>query len=157
MIVTNLNKKNLAVSILIPLAVGGIASWVNYDGISSFDSISKPSFSPPQILFPIVWTLLYILMGISSYLVYSSNKDDKKEALIFYGLQLFFNFLWTFIFFGMSSYFAAFIVLLILLSLTAGMIITFLPISKTAAYLQLPYFIWLCFAGVLNYYIYRLN
>ena len=116
-----------------------------------------PSFSPPQILFPIVWALLYLLMGISSYLVYSSSKDGKTEALFFYGLQLLFNFIWTFVFFGLSEYFAAFVVLLILLALAVGMVITFLPVSKAAAYLQLPYLIWLCFAGVLNYYIYRLN
>lgn len=157
MIVTNINKKALAAALVIPLAVGGLASWLNYDGISNFESISKPSFAPPQAVFPIVWTLLYILMGISSYLVYSSNKAGKKTALIFYALQLAFNFIWTFVFFGMSEYFAAFIVLLILLALTAGMIVTFLPVSKTAAYLQIPYFIWLCFAGVLNYFIYQIN
>ena len=157
MIVTDLNKKNLAVSLIIPLAVGGLASWINYGGISAFESINKPPFSPPQVLFPIVWTLLYLLMGISSYLVYSGSKEGRKTALIFYALQLAANFIWTFVFFGLSAYSAAFIVLLVLLALTAGMIITFLPLSKAAAYLQIPYFIWLCFAGVLNYYICLLN
>ena len=157
MIVTNINKKVLAASLLIPLAVGGLASWINYDGISNFENINKPSFAPPQAVFPIVWTLLYLLMGISSYLIYSSSKDGKKTALIFYALQLAFNFIWTFVFFGLSGYFAAFIILLVLLALTAGMIITFLPVNQTAAYIQIPYFIWLCFAGVLNYFIYRLN
>lgn len=157
MIVTNINKKQLAFSLAIPIAVGGLASLINYGGIKNFENIAKPSFAPPQILFPIVWTLLYLLMGISSYLIYKSDKNGKKTALIFYGLQLFFNFLWTYVFFGLSSYFAAFIILLVLLALIAGMIITFLPVNKTASYLQIPYFIWVCFAGVLNYYIYLLN
>jgi len=117
----------------------------------------KPAFSPPGFIFPIVWTVLYILMGISSYLVYTSNSPYKPNALLLYGIQLFFNFFWSIIFFGLDLYLFAFIWLIALIFIIISMIKQFYIVSPTAAYLQIPYLIWCIFAAYLNFYIFLLN
>lgn len=148
--------KGLIISILIPLSVG-IASSILSGGTSIYQDIVRPSLSPPGILFPIVWTILYILMGISSYIIYSSNSYDKEEALFIYFLQLLVNAIWSPIFFRFRAYLLAFLVILILIGLVIAMILKFFKINKTAAYLQIPYLIWLLFAAYLNISIYLLN
>lgn len=158
MLITSFDRKKLAVSLAIPLLAGGIASFLNYGAFRSFESISKPAFAPPQILFPIVWTILYLLMGVSFYLVWTSSSEQKKTpAYLVYGLQLAANFAWTFLFFGAEQYYAAWIELLVLIALVIGMIFTFYPISRAAAYLQIPYFVWVVFASFLNYSIALMN
>lgn len=149
------NKSNLILSILIPLAVGALSSL--FSGNLSYQALNKPSFSPPSYLFPIVWTILYILMGISSYLIYSSNSPKKNQALTTYELQLTFNFFWSIIFFGFSQYLLAFLWLLVMIVLIIIMIYQFYHISPLAAYLQIPYLLWCLFAAYLNYAIYTLN
>ena len=150
------NIKNLIISIAIPLLVGIIGSLLGNSSMG-FDSINKPSFTPPGIVFPIVWTILYILMGISCYLIYSSNNPKKTKALRVYALQLIFNMLWTFFFFNLNWYLFSFFWIIVLIVLVSIMIYRFININKTAGYLQIPYLIWLIFASILNLSIYFLN
>ena len=127
--------------------------------MDDFERVNKPSFSPPGFLFPIVWTILYILMGISSYLV-CVNKTDKKfvdRACVIYVLQLIVNVLWTPIFFRFKLYFVAFLWILLLIALVVFMIIKFYKIKPLAGLLQVPYLLWLIFASILNFSIFMLN
>ncbi len=157
MLVTNLNKKQLILSVLVPLAVGGFATLINFDEIRSFQEVEQPASVPPSIVFSVVWTILYALMGFSFYLVYKSDRQNKGLAYSFYSLQLVVNFLWTYIFFSLKDYLMAFYVIILLLVLIAGMIVSFYSVNKKSAYLQIPYFIWVCFATYLNYQIFILN
>ena len=157
MLITNINKKQLFISLLIPLAVGGLATLINFDGIQSFSEIAKPSLTPPPVVFSIVWTILYALMGFSFYLIYNSDKQNKGIAYSFYAAQLFLNFLWTFIFFTLQNYLGAFFVIIALIIMIIGMIVAFCRINKKAALFQLPYLLWVCFAAYLNWQIYILN
>ena len=150
------NKSALIISILIPLAVGSMSALFS-GNMSSYSILDKPAFSPPGFIFPIVWTILYILMGISSYIVYSSNSPNKPKALLIYGIQLFFNFCWSIIFFGLDLYLFAFIWLIALIFIIIIMIRQFHIISPLAAYLQIPYLIWCIFAAYLNFSIFILN
>ena len=134
------SKSALIISILIPLAVGSLSALFS-GNMSSYSMFEKPAFSPPGFIFPIVWTVLYILMGISSYLVYTSNSPYKPNALLLYGIQLFFNFFWSIIFFGLDLYLFAFIWLIALIFIIISMIKQFYIVSPTAAYLQIPYLI----------------
>lgn len=155
----NSKIKQLIIAIAIPLIVGGLSALISGGGMETFEQINKPPLSPPGFLFPIVWTILYILMGISSYLVYTSDSDQTtiSEALKVYGLQLAVNFFWSIFFFNFGWYLFSFIWLLLLWVLIILMIVKFLPISKTAAYLQLPYLLWVTFAGYLTLGVYFLN
>lgn len=150
------NKSALIIAILIPIAAGTISSFLS-GNISIYSKIDKPELSPPGFLFPIVWTILYVLMGVSSYIIYESNSPDKSKALKTYAAQLFFNFFWSIIFFGFSQYFLAFLWLIALILLIAKMIYQFYQISPFAAYLQIPYLLWCLFALYLNFMIVQLN
>ncbi len=149
------NKSSLIISILIPLAVGSISSLLSGNMMST--SFTKTPLSPPAFLFPIVWTILYILMGISSYLIYNSQSPDAPKALFTYGLQLFFNFFWSILFFRFSLYLPAFFWLLAMIILIVIMIWQFYKIRPLAAYLQIPYLLWCLFAAVLNFMVYMAN
>ncbi len=157
MLITNINKKQLAVSTAIPIIVGGLASLINFNGFKEFEAVNKPAFTPPMAVFPIVWTVLYILMGFSSYLIYKSDSENKKSTLTVYAAQLIVNFAWTCVFFGMQNYKAALLIVLFLIFIVAAMIFLFYKISKKSAYIQIPYLIWLCFASYLNYMVYIMN
>lgn len=148
--------KNLLSCLAIPLAAGGLSALLTQNSMETFDSISKPILSPPGWLFPVVWTFLYILMGIASYLVLTSGKASRT-ALTVYGVQLAFNFLWTIIFFNLELYLFAFIWLVLLWLLIFETMLLFCQISRPAGYLMLPYLLWVTFAGYLNYSIYLLN
>lgn len=154
-IMKNVQKSNLIISILIPLAVGALSSL--FSGKMSYSVFDRPPLSPPAYIFPIVWTLLYILMGISSYLIYTSGHAEKRTALTTYAVMLIFNFFWSILFFGRSQYLFAFVWLLALIILIVIMIYQFYQISPPAAYLQIPYLLWCIFAAYLNYMIYKLN
>lgn len=159
------NRKILVISILIPLAVGTVAGLLTMGGMESFETINKPPLSLPAWIFPIAWTILYTLMGISSYLIYtyeaknenSQESNEKTKALSTYGYQLLVNFLWPVFFFNFQWYFLAFLWLAFLWILVAKMILEFGVISKTAALLNVPYLLWLSFAGYLNLGIWLLN
>ena len=150
------DKRSLIIAILIPIAVGTLSALFS-GNMQIYSSINKPALSPPGILFPIVWTVLYILMGISSYIIDESNDPKRKSALGTYALQLFFNFYWGIIFFRFNLFFTAFVCLLALIFLIIKMILQFYRIKQTAAYLQIPYLLWCLFAAYLNFMIFRLN
>lgn len=153
-----MKKKVYAVAILIPLIVGGISALITRSAMMEYvDNVAKPSFAPPALVFPIAWSILYVLMGISSGMVYLSESDDKREALTVYAVQLAVNFLWSIIFFNLELRLFAFWWLLLLLALVLVMTWRFYKIKKWAGYLNIPYIAWLIFAAVLNYSIWMLN
>lgn len=122
-----------------------------------FDDLQKPPLSPPGWLFPIVWTLLYVMMGLASYLIVVSKDARRFRALSLYGYQLTANFLWPIFFFDFGWYLFSFAWILLLWFLILATIIRFYQISKPAAYLMLPYLAWVTFAAYLNFGIWRLN
>lgn len=146
--------KTLIISILIPLLLGAFGSFIG-NVQNGFTDIYKPNFTPPAIVFPIAWTLLYILMGISSYLIYMKDKESK--SLKIYLIQLIINSLWTFFFFNKKWFLFSFFLVIIILILVIIMTKKFYKIDKRAAYLQIPYIIWLIFASILSLNVYLLN
>ena len=155
--IKNLNVKQLAVSLLISLGVGILAGILTSDSFGIYNGLIKPPLSPPAWLFPVVWTVLYILMGISAYMVYQSNDDFKYVALAIYAIQLVFNFLWSIIYFNLGNPLFAFVWLVMLWVLIVAMIISFAKVNKISALLQIPYLLWVTFAGYLNLTLYLLN
>lgn len=152
--------KPYIISVVIALAVGGLSAVVTSDSMDVYSKINQPALSPPSILFPIVWTILFTLMGISAALIYSfrdTKPTDVTRALTVYGINLAVNFLWSIFFFNMQAYLFSFIWLLLLWVVIAAMIVLFKRVSPLAAYLQIPYLLWVTFAGYLNLSIYLLN
>ena len=153
-----IDKKPLIISLVIPLLVGGLSALFT-GGMENFKTLEKPPLSPPGWIFPVVWTLLYLAMGLASYLVYKADAPQykKNNALLFYGLQLFFNFFWSIIFFGWEMYLFAFVWLLVMWVLIIVTTVKFWKINKLAGYLMIPYLLWVTFAAYLNLGIYILN
>lgn len=154
-----LDKNKLIKSITIPLIAGGASAFLTRNSMETFEALNQPPLSPPGWLFPIVWTILYILMGISLYLILQSDADDetvKSAQKIFY-FQLALNFLWPLLFFNMGWYLLAFAELIVLWLAVIAMIKQFAETSKLAAYLNIPYLIWLTFAAYLNLGVWWLN
>jgi len=140
------------------LAVGLIGSLFTITGVGSWYShLARPSFSPPNWLFGPVWTLLYILMGISLYLVITAKKKNKQAAYYIFAVQLVLNLFWSILFFGMEMPLLAFIEILLLWVSILATIILFSRISRPAAWINLPYLCWVSFATLLNLAIYLLN
>ncbi len=147
-------------SILISLGVGIVSSLLTMDNMRIYSEVNTPPLSPPSILFPIVWTILFVLMGISAAMIYTSDNasaGEKKKALYVYAVSLFFNFTWSLIFFNLRKFLFAFIWLVALFVLILKTIVEYYKINKVASYLQIPYAIWVAFAGYLNFGIYLLN
>ena len=142
-------------SILIPVIVGGVVGIITANAID-YNNLVQPFFAPPSFLFPIVWTILYVLMGISYGILATKGLNNSEINSIYY-LQLTVNALWSFIFFVFKWRLFAFIWILILDALVIDMIIKFYKKDKTAGLLQIPYLIWISFATVLNYAVYWLN
>lgn len=151
--------KPLIISLLIPLAVGGLSALLTRNSMEAFGALNQPPLSPPGWLFPVVWTVLYLLMGFASYLVFVNGRNRRKvqNALFVYGVQLFFNFLWSIIFFNQERYFFAFFWLLALWVLILITLVLFYRIHKPAGLLFIPYLVWVTFAGYLNLGIALLN
>ena len=151
--------KQLIICLVIPLAVGALSSWLSGGGMEAFSQLNKPPLSPPGWLFPVVWTILYLLMGWASWLVLTSDAPQAKikRALLVYGLQLAVNFFWSIIFFGAGLYLLAFGWLVLLWVLIVWTMVTFYEIRQLAGELLLPYLLWVTFAGYLNFAIYLLN
>ena len=151
--------KTLIICLALPLLLGGIAGILNMESMKDFGMLDQPPLSPPAWLFPISWTVLYLLMGYSSFLVIKSsqNTEDLTLALKIYGIGLVFNFAWSFIFFGLDAYGFALVWIVALVLITLYNIFAFARISKTAAWLLVPYILWLAFATYLNLGIYLLN
>ena len=149
-----------AIAIAIPLATGLFSALLTMDSMQIYSEINTPPLAPPSILFPIVWTILYVLMGISSGIVWQKRNEAPAQvntAISYYAMSLAFNFVWSIIFFNFRQYLFAFIWLLGLLYLIVRTILAYKPISPVAAYLQIPYALWVSFAGYLNFAIWLLN
>lgn len=142
-------------AILIPLIVGSIIGLLISDFIPEYSSLQKPFLAPPAILFPIVWTILYSLMGISYGILDSNLLVDSNINRIYY-LQLFVNALWPIVFFIFKWKLFSFLLILLLLILVVIMTVKFYNNNKVAGLLQIPYIIWLAFATYLNLFIYLL-
>ena len=154
----NRKLKIYIINILIPLAVGGLAAFLTMDSMKQFSNLNQPPLSPPPVLFPIVWTILYTLMGISAALVLTSPTPQSKGlAIRVYALQLFLNFLWPLLFFGAGAYSLSAVLLALLLLTVIIMTYLFSKSSKLSAYLQIPYILWLTFALYLNIAVAILN
>lgn len=161
MVITIKKIYKIIIAIAIPLLIGAFSFFLTTDAMNLFKMINKPFLSPPGWLFPVVWTILYILMGIASYLIYQNNEYVKTvyrtKALMLYGIQLIFNFFWSIIFFNLKLYtfssFWLFIMwfLIVLLMYFGG------KIDKRVFYLLIPYILWTTFAGYLNIMIAILN
>lgn len=154
-----IQMKPLLICLAIPLLVGGLAALLTYRAMDAFSALNQPPLSPPGWLFPVVWTLLYLLMGLGCYMIRQANSDPihKKRAFIWYGVQLGLNFLWPLAFFLLGWHLPAFFLLLAILAAASYMAIQFHRIDKTAGLIQIPYLAWLVFAAYLNLGIYLLN
>lgn len=148
-----MKKHNIAdiLIFIISAELTGALSALLSGGFSDFFmKYEEPPLLPPTWLFPVVWTILYAVMGFSAYLIYSDNDKNKKTALTLYWSQLAVNFLWSIVFFRFEALWIAFVVILILLTLIIAMILSFKKINAAAAYMNIPYLIWVCFATYLN-------
>lgn len=149
----------LSLCILSTLLIGGISGFATATSINGwYVTINKPSFNPPNYLFGPVWTSLYILMGISLYMILQSDSNElRKKAVTIFSIQLFLNFCWSFIFFNFQNLGFAFVEIILMWISILTMIIVFYKINKTAAFLQIPYLLWVSFASILNGSIWYLN
>ena len=150
---------SLAICIALPLIIGSISGLATSGNITTwYAALNKPVFNPPNWIFGPVWTGLYLLMGISLFLVWRSPSGDARNyAIAIFCIQIVLNFAWSFIFFQFrQTGWAFFEIILIWLSIIA-MIVIFYRISKTAALIQVPYLLWVSFATILNGSIWRLN
>jgi len=157
MLIMLMDYLKLAASIIICLSAGFIGSFFTRNSISTwYTTIAKPAFNPPNWVFGPVWTILFILMGISLYLVWTSGKDIQAAVAVF-AVQLVLNLAWSIIFFGLKSPMWAFGEILFLWVFIILTIIRFYPISKAASYLLVPYILWVSFAAILNFSIWMKN
>ncbi len=154
------NLKILFLSFLGPFLAGFVGSLFTFPAIPVwYESLNKPSFSPPNFVFGPVWTTLYILMGVSFYLAFSKAKTKKvkKDLSLLYVIQLILNAFWSIAFFGLRSHFLGAVVIISLWLAIVVMIIRFFRVLPLAGVLNLPYFLWVSFASYLNFWIYYLN
>lgn len=149
--------KRLLVSLAIPLGVGALAGILTKDSMMQFSLLNRPPLSPPGWLFPVVWTVLFLLMGYASYLVSRSDSVQKRPALILYAIQLIVNFFWSIFFFNFEWYLFSFFWLVLLWVLILLTIRAFWRISPVAGILLIPYLLWVTFAGYLNLAIWLIN
>ncbi|MBU3144488.1 TspO/MBR family protein [Clostridium sp. CF012] len=149
----------LIISVLLAEGIGLLSGFLSMTSSSDYEKFNKPPFSPPGWIFPVVWTILFFLMAVAAYRIWMKGKsgEETRKALILYGTQLFFNFLWSIIFFRFRLYAIAFLELLLLLVFILLTTFEFHRIDKPSAYLMIPYIAWVSFAGVLNYVIWMLN
>ena len=156
--VLSVRTKTLIKNLAIPLLVGALAGFLTKNDVKEFMATAKqPFFAPPGWLFPVVWTILYALMGFAAYIIENTSSARKGRALTIYYIQLFFNFVWSVIFFSSGNYLFAFIWIILLLIFVIATILEFKMIKSRAAYFLIPYLIWISFAAVLNFSVYLLN
>ncbi len=151
--------KQLLICVALPLAVGALAGLLSRRGMEDYQKLYKPLLAPPSWVFPVVWTILYVLMGVASYLVYTSAASPERirRAMSAYALQLAANFIWPLIFFALGATLAAFIWLIVLFALALACALRFGYIDARAGRLFAPYLVWLFFAAYLNLGVYLLN
>lgn len=149
-----MKKKTVMCILLIvtPLLIGLLSSFLTKDMMAQYGTMSKPPLSPPTIIFPIAWTILYVLMGISAAMIYTKGgaSNYRSIGLTLHIVQLILNFFWSLIFFNMKQYTVSFIWLVILWLVVFSMMLNYKKISNTAFFLNIPYIVWLTFAGYLN-------
>ena len=150
--------KPYLVGIIITEAVGALSGWLIRDGVKAYQALPKPMLTPPQIVFPIVWGILYLLMGIGIGRIWKTGRSEQRTWCIgIFAMQLFFNFWWSIIFFNLQAFGFAFSWLLALWVLIVSMILNFNQLDTKAGRLQLPYLLWVSFAAYLNYGTRMLN
>lgn len=150
----------IIIAVALPLLAGAIGSAFTFTGIDSwYQTIAKPSFNPPNWIFGPVWTTLYILMGLAFYLIWQAGLKDKfnKDSFILFLVHLAINSLWSIVFFGLQNPGLAFLVIIVLWFMILILIMRFYKIDKRAAWLLIPYILWVSFASVLNFSIWQLN
>ena len=152
-----INYKELILNLLTVYIVAGLSAFLTMNSMKNYAALNQPPLSPPGWVFPIVWTILFTLMGISAYLVFQSLSNRKDFPFTIYALQLVFNFFWPLIFFNSKQFLFALIWLIVLWFLILIMIIAFYRHNKLAAYLQIPYLVWVTFAAYLNAGVWLLN
>jgi tryptophan-rich sensory protein len=154
------NFLKLAASILICFAAAGLGTLFTIPSIPTwYAALNKPSFSPPNYLFGPVWTILYILMGMSLYIIWSKGFKNKKvkDAIYLFGIQLFLNAIWSPVFFGAQNLLLALIIIIAMWVYIVKTIKAFAKIDKIASYLLYPYIAWVSFASILNFSLWLLN
>ncbi len=145
------------VFIFLSLLTGGLATLVSMNGMKAFQAMPQSPLTPPPLVFSIVWSILYILMGVSAALIYTTPPRGLKDEHLLYAGTLLLNFLWPVLFFALELRLAALVLLLVMLVLAVGTVVRYRPVNRPAAWLQLPYTLWLCFALYLNLTAYQLN
>ncbi|MBR3805222.1 MAG: tryptophan-rich sensory protein [Clostridia bacterium] len=148
------------IAIAIPIGVGLLSTLFTKDNMNIYEELIVPNIAPPALVFPIVWTVLYTLMGVSSAMVYNrriTDTADVRSALTTYAVSLVINFGWSIIFFNANAFLLSFLWLILLLYFVIKTILEYKKIEPAAAYLQIPYALWVIFAGYLNIAIYFLN
>ena len=152
-----INWKHLICSILIANGVGGASQLITRGSMKQYAGLIKPPLAPPGWVFGVVWPILFLLMAIAAYLVYESGEKEKRKALIWYGIQLFFNFCWPIAFFNLSAYWFAFAWLIVLWVMIIITTTYFFKIEYLAGWLMIPYLLWTTYAAYLNAGIALLN
>ncbi len=149
------STKSYIFFIALSLGIGALSAFLTRNNMNIFDTVTKPPLAPPAWAFPVVWSVLYILMGISAARVYL--REPQTDALTVFAINLALNFFWSIIFFNLRAFGFAFIWLLLLLAVVIIMTVKFFRVEKLAGYLQIPYIIWLILAGYLNLFIFLAN
>lgn len=153
-----MKKRNIyTFFITISILTGVLSALITRSNMDIFDTVLKPPLTPPAVVFPVVWTILFTLMGISAARIYINNENKWNYSLTVWCIQLTVNFIWSIIFFNLQAFLFAFIWLLLLWVLILFMIILFYRQDKLAGLLQIPYLFWVTFAGYLTLSIYLLN
>lgn len=149
----------LILSLLAPLLVGGVSAALTAKGMADYGSMSKPPLAPPAWVFPVAWTVLYLMMGLADYLVWVAETDShcKGRVMILYWIQLAMNFMWSIVFFNLKWRLPAFIWLMVMWAIVIICACKFGKIDKRAGWLLVPYILWLTFAAYLNMGAYILN
>lgn len=154
------NIKLYLIAVAIPIATGLLSAALTKDNMDIYENLIVPNLAPPALVFPIVWIVLYTLMGVSSAMIYKRRFTDTlavRQALTTYGISLVINFGWSIIFFNANAFLLSFLWLILLLYFVVRTILEYRKIEPAAAYLQIPYALWVSFAGYLNIAIYLLN
>ncbi|MBE6036768.1 MAG: tryptophan-rich sensory protein [Clostridiales bacterium] len=151
--------KTYAFWILMTEAVGVLSGWITKDGTALYNAtVEQPPLSPPSAVFPIVWGILYALMGIGAARIYlAPDSDSRNRSLVLYFGQLAFNFFWSLLFFNLQAFGIAFFWLMTLWVMIILMILTFRKVDRPAAWMQIPYVLWVTFAAYLNFGVWMLN
>ncbi len=152
-----INLPSLARNLAFPLFCGLFAGFLSRSHFCAYETLQKPPFAAPAAVFPIIWTLLYLIMGISSYLLFQADRPYIADAFGIYLMQMFFNFIWPLVFFNLGNHLLAFILLAALWFAILQMINEFYAVSRAAALLQLPYLLFVTYAGYLNLGVVLLN